>query len=270
MAAVPFDPGLIVLRKVGGRMFSLESCSMIAETLRDTLLKRHGPNAPEWLTGHRPDGTPTTMDRPAIFPLGFVDHKHADGHLLGVAIAIPQNFPAQHVELHFDLLLKHDDPSHKTEDPQPYLKLVVKNPVLQRKVGDCELELDERPYAARPFTLRSDTWTGPATLWATATPLMLPQFPRRGLTPEEVVARACRDAGYPDPVEVRTSFASVLFGAPHSRSYFARPQRKGRPPRPLIHAVVEFAAPTQGPVLIGAGRYNGFGVCRPLKEENEP
>jgi CRISPR-associated protein Csb2 len=38
----------------------------------------------------------------------------------------------------------------------------------------------------------------------------------------------------------------------------------------LTHAVIDFAEPVRGPVLIGAGRYNGFGVCRPLPEAELP
>lgn len=44
----------------------------------------------------------------------------------------------------------------------------------------------------------------------------------------------------------------------------------GKPPRPFTHAVVQFGVPVRGPVLIGAGRYAGFGVCRPLQEQENP
>ena len=40
-----------------------------------------------------------------------------------------------------------------------------------------------------------------------------------------------------------------------------------RSPRPLTHAEVEFPVPVRGPVLIGAGRYSGYGTCRPRREE---
>jgi CRISPR-associated protein Csb2 len=266
----PFDAGLLVLRQVGGRKFSLESCSMLADALRAALMKRHHGSLPEWLSGHRADGSPTTLERPAILPLGFAGLPHADGHILGLALAVPAGFSATDMQLLCDLLLMHDDPSQDAEETLAYVRLIVKNPVLQRVVGQCELELEERPLSARPYTLRPDTWTGPASLWATATPLVLPHFPRRALTPEEVVARACRDAGYPDPADVRTSFAPALCGVPHSQSFFVRQRRGGRPPRPLTHAVIRFAKAVTGPLLIGAGRYNGFGFCRPLPEDSAP
>src|SRR5262249_49924968 len=145
----------------------------------------------------------------------------------------------------------------------------VHNPTLDnREVGHLVLELDERPFGQRSTTLKPTTWNGPAREWATVTPVMLPQFPRRSLSPEEVVARACVDAGYPSPVAVRTGFAPTMSGVPHSRSFWVKPRNGGRPPRPLIHANITFAGLVRGPVLIGAGRYAGFGTCRPVWEES--
>jgi len=34
-----------------------------------------------------------------------------------------------------------------------------------------------------------------------------------------------------------------------------------------MHAVVEFSEPVRGPVIIGAGRFVGFGLCLPLDAE---
>jgi CRISPR-associated protein Csb2 len=34
--------------------------------------------------------------------------------------------------------------------------------------------------------------------------------------------------------------------------------------RQLTHAVIQFAEPVEGPVLLGAGRFLGLGLCRPL------
>jgi len=143
----------------------------------------------------------------------------------------------------------------------------VTNPVLQRDIGELQLELDERPYSARPAALRPDSWIKPAELWVTVTPVMLP---RRFSSLEEAVARACKEGGYPEPADVRASFAPVLAGVPHSLSFFVRPPQDGRPPRSLTHAAIRFAEPIRGPLLIGAGRSNGFGYCRPLPEDNTP
>jgi len=37
-----------------------------------------------------------------------------------------------------------------------------------------------------------------------------------------------------------------------------------------VHVVLEFAEPVGGPLLIGRGRYRGYGLCRPLREGGVP
>lgn len=266
----PFDAGLFVLRELpGNRRYALESCGIVAEAVRVELMRRHGPGAPEWLSGHAADGSPSKQPRPAYLPLGFVGHEHADGHLLGVAVAVPANFDPGAIKLLFELLGRHDGSNpHEIEERVPYVSAVVRNPHMSdAEIGRLELEMDERPEGRRPVTLKALTWTAPARVWTTVTPLMLPQFPKAGKLPaEDVVAQACADAGYPVPVGVRVSLAPLMLGVPHSRSFHVRPRRDGRPPRPLMHAEIEFPAPVRGPVLIGAGRCAGYGVCRPSQE----
>jgi CRISPR-associated protein Csb2 len=264
-----FDAGIFVLRQVGGRKFAMESCGIVADAIRLELIRRHGTNvqdAPEWLSGHAPDGSPSKQPRPAYVPLGFVGSEHADGHLLGVAVAVPNDFA--HTQELFALLGRHDGNNPQAiEAGVPYLSVTVRNPHLEnREIGTLELELDERPEGRRQGALKSFTWTHPSRVWKTVTPIMLPQFPRRGLDAEEVVAKACVDAGYPQPAAVRVSYAPLVRGVPHSRAFHVKP-RTGRPPRPLTHAEVVFPVPVRGPVLIGAGRYSGYGTCRPDQEE---
>jgi CRISPR-associated protein Csb2 len=264
----PFDPGIFVLRELpGNRRYALESCGIIADAIRAELMSRYGAVAPEWITGHAPGGSPSKQARPAILPLGFVEHEHADGHLLGVAVVVPRDFA--HTERLFELLGSHPgNNKHDIEPGVPFLSLTVRNPHLEnREIGKLELELDERPEGRRPFSLKSFTWSHPHRIWKTVTPIMLPLFPRRGLSAEEVVAKACVDADYPEPVLVRVSFAPLLRGVPHSRAFHVKP-RQDRPPRPLTHAAIEFPVPVRGPVLIGAGRYSGYGACRSLLKEN--
>lgn len=258
----PFDPGVFVLRQVGGRRWGLESCGIVADAIRKELMKRWGPNTPEWVSGHAADGSVSKLPRPAYLPLGFVGREHADGHLLGVALAVPNDFA--HTEELIELFTRH---THGEYEGLPYLALTVHNPHLgDRAVGPLELELDERPERGRQHTLQPRNWIGPCDIWATVTPVMLPQFPRRGLSFEEVVATACEQSGYPTPVAVRGSYAPLVRGVPHSRAFHVKP-RQGRPPRPLIHAEITFPVPVRGPVLLGAGRYAGYGFCRPVREE---
>jgi CRISPR-associated protein Csb2 len=262
----PFDPGLFVMRQVGGRRFGLESCGIVAQAIRRELARRYGSDAPEWIIGHARNGTTSKQPRPAYLPLGFVGRKHADGHLLGIAVIIPQDF--EHTEQLFELLGQHDgNKQHDVERGVPYMSLRVINPQLgNRDVGNLDLILDERPESQRPVTLRTFSWTQPARVWKTVTPLILRQRPTPGLTAEELVSQACIDSGYPEPVAVRVSLAPLILGVPHSREFELKgPQR--RPRRPLTHAEIEFPLVVGGPVLIGTGRCAGYGAFRPPSKE---
>jgi|GEM_PF-3057249 len=287
----PFDPAIIILTQISPseenlkrrnmpstRKYGLEGCGLVADGIRRELMKRFGAEAPEWISGHTRDGGVSKLTRPAYLPLAFVDHKYADGHLLGIGIALPTDFA--HTDELMQLLLAETD-----EDGVPFFEFPIFNPRFgPAPIGSMALQLEDRPDrrgSSRQLNLMTGSWIGlyeknwetgrfevqPACRWATVSPLMLPQFPRRSTTPEEVVAQACVDAGYPEPVAVRVQSAPLVSGTPHSMSFHVKP-RNGRPPRPLIHAEVTFAQPLLGPVLIGAGRYAGYGFCRPLPNED--
>jgi CRISPR-associated protein Csb2 len=257
----PFDPGLIVMRQVGGRKFSLESCGMIADAVRITLMSRHGAGPPEWLSGHQRDGSPSTIRRLVYLPLAFVDHEHADGHLLGIALAVPRTFTEDYENRHlWKLLGQHGRPD--IGENVPYLSLKFHG-------LELELELDESGDRNIRQNLRPSVWCAPVAgsrKWATVTPLVLPLVPRRALTIEAVIGRACADAGLPKPIAVRASLAPLITGVPHAKSFRFDPCSR-RPRRPIVHAEIEFSLPVRGPVIIGAGRYAGYGLCRPRRDE---
>ncbi len=265
----PFDPGLIVFRQSGGRKLALEFCGIVADSIRLTLMSRHGGSPPEWLSGHAADGSASTLRRPTFLPLGFVGREHADGHLLGVAIAVPQGFPEDEMNLLFELLGRHDG-ANDTPPGVPFLSLDLRYPASSRKIGVLDLELDETNERNPKHNLKPSTWCTPASCWITVTPLVMPLVPRRALTVEAVVARACTDAGYPEPVSVRATTAPLASGVPHARSFrFPSDPQSHRPRRPITHAEIQFAQEIRGPVIIGAGRYAGFGLCRPSLREKD-
>jgi CRISPR-associated protein Csb2 len=262
----PFDRAMFIMRQVAGRRFALESCGIVALAIRRELMRRYGPDAPEWLVGHAHDGRSTRQPRPAYFSLGFVGGKYADGHLLGVALAVPRNFGP--VERLFALLGEHGETN--VERGVPYLSVSVKNPELGgRDVGRLCLELDDRPADMRPYTLDSFRWTRPARIWRSVTPVILPQHPRAALTTEDLVRRVFVDSEYPESVAVRVSLAPLISGVPHARQFELRGRHR-RPARPLTHAEIEFPVPVRGPVLVGPGRCAGYGAFRPSSEEDRP
>ena len=66
------------------------------------------------------------------------------------------------------------------------------------------------------------------------------------------------------PSSVEVSLDPLLPGAQHVRNALPWPGRPGRTPRMHVHADIRFDAPVRGPLLLGAGRYFGLGLCLPV------
>ena len=111
-----------------------------------------------------------------------------------------------------------------------------------------------------------------ATQWATVTPIAFDQHAKAkepAAHRAEVAAmihQACLRIELPEPRDVVVTAVSAHLGAPAAHQ-FPRLVRKDGGDRRHSHAVLIFAEPVQGPMLLGAGRYRGYGVCRPLEAE---
>ena len=81
----------------------------------------------------------------------------------------------------------------------------------------------------------------------------------------EGVKDMCAHIGLPRPHEVLLHPVSRVEGVPHAREFpqLVRKHDGGR--RSHGHAVLVFDEPVCGPVLIGAGRFRGYGLCRPIE-----
>jgi CRISPR-associated protein Csb2 len=93
-------------------------------------------------------------------------------------------------------------------------------------------------------------------------------FPRKGRRgAAEVIARGCQYVGLPSPADVVPDQFSPLYGVQPSFRYIVRRPR-GKP-RLYTHATLTFSEQIRGPVVIGAGRYFGLGLFRPVAEGDE-
>jgi CRISPR-associated protein Csb2 len=264
----PFDPDLIVLTRSeddksdseqkDARKMGLEATLQLTSALRDAAMKAAGDNVPEWLSGHQRDGRPTTKPHAAFFPLPFVGAKHADGHILGLAIAIPRTREIDNESRHDAIRraigpLLFDDAGHERT-----IRLWRGN------VWNWRLHREKREYP--PLALRAATWTGPGTEWASVTPVVLHHYPKRNRENdvERIVLEAFASAGLPEPSELRAQPVSLFTGAGHARSMPQFTEGGASLCRYQVHVVVKFPCPVQGPVLIGRGRFRGYGLLRPL------
>ena len=116
---------------------------------------------------------------------------------------------------------------------------------------------DERqPWAAHPRR-----WLQSSRGWVTAFPVV---HERRGKVRLAEVARWCRHAGLPEPVSLRQSRSPLARGGVDLMP--VEVNRPGRPALPYSHVEIRFSEPIPGPVVIGAGRQRGLGLCMPVDD----
>ena len=253
-----FDDRLIVLSLSGPRLHLL-STLQLTTALRGAMMAGCAQPLPAWLSGHEPDGAPSREPHVALLPLAFTEGAHADGRLLGVALALPRSVKAADAARVLEPWLRRPD------DGQPREFRLFNGRSL-----DCSamLDLRERP----PATLSATAWTIPARRWATVTPIVLDRHGTGAAAREQaakVVADACVHIGLPRPVHVELHSNACIAGAPPSRS-FAPILRKSDGGRLAhTHAVITFDSKVVGPVVLGAGRFRGYGLCRPLANQGD-
>ena len=220
--------------------------AMLTGVLRRAVLSVVPDPVPAQVSGH---GAPDRR-HVGFLALPDVGHEHADGHVLGLALAIPGDLPRA--------------------DLAALLKAVIPLSEL-RLPGGRILRLS---YGAGDRAgLRPEHWGGqPGTgsrEWVTATPVMLDGHLHRGQRSEaSEVARSLVIAGYPRPAGVEVSPAPLVRGG----VWQPRPETlpRNRTHRHLVHARVTFPVPVAGPVLAGSMRYLGVGLFLPARSPARP
>jgi len=257
-----FDSELLVLTKQEGPVLGLESTAALTAALRGYLLQG-GEGKPEWFTGHSAPGLPSTGGHMALLPLAFVGAEHADGHILGLAMAFPRAIPAAERAT----CLRGRLFSSSGDDLEPELQM--------GNLGTWTLRREERSLP--PLALRSATWCEPSSVWASVTPVVLDRHPKHDQQTERAqwrdevaasIAQSCERQGLPKPELIDVDKTSWHRGAPRSRpgpnGMPWLPGKEGMPPRQQVHVLIQFPCEVQGPLLLGAGRFRGYGLCKPL------
>lgn len=259
VAGTVFNPHLLVfsLERRDGPYCHLDlACTLaLTERWRQAIVSRANglsPEAQALVSGHGPNGSALQTPHLAFLPLGFVGHPHADGRLSGVAVALPTALTA---EGRLELLRATGCVSE----------------LCLGRLGKWWLE--PVTMARPPVTLRSATWTAHpagATRWGTVTPIAFDQHPKSkdkaGYTAEltKMIGVACERIGLPRPREVIPGPVSAHLGTPPAHA-FPRRRRKDGSERCHTHAIIVFDQLVRGPVVLGAGRYRGYGLCRPIE-----
>ena len=257
-----FDSDVLILAKQEGPVLGLESTAALTAALRGLLLKDCEAK-PEWFTGHGPAGAPSTGGHMALIPLAYVGSEHADGHIMGMALAFPRSASASERATCLRGLLF----GPEGEDLDLRLQL--------GRLGIWSLRREERSFP--PLALRPVTWTEPSTVWASVTPVVLDRHPKHDPRTERVqwrdevavaIAKSCQNQGLPRPELIDVDKTSWHRGAPRSRpgpgGIPLLPSKEGAAPRQQVHVLIKFPCEVQGPVLLGAGRFRGYGLCKPV------
>ena len=251
----------IALEVLGpGRHRGHLGAAAIGKALRSAVMSHASQPPHPVIHGHAPDGSPTRSAHAMWLTLPHVGGAHGDGTVKAVAVVLPAGC---------------DDDAHAAvlaslqawERSQPGRSLRL----LLGAAGTIGVRLPADP-AELSAAGRLSTWSGPARVWVSATPLALParsapklasrtpsdrRTARSGLT--SAVHKACINVGLPEPRQVVFSRAPLLRGAVHGADW---PLYRGRWP---VHAAVEFDEPVAGPVVVGDGRHVGLGLMRPTR-----
>lgn len=253
------DELLVLSASSQSSKFGLTSTLLLTQTLRKLFLSKCSDPIPEWISGHLNDGGRSEQTHLAMVPLAHVGRAHASGHLLGLALVVPRVHTDDVARALGKILL-----CEGIESAELRLTLGL--------AGEWTVSLEQRDEV--PQTLQPQTWTAAphgARTWATITPFVLDRHSKgrhSHLGTETAIRAACSRIGLPEPESVETSKTSLFEGTP-SIYEFPSLLRKDGSNRHHTHCIIQFAEPVVGPVIIGAGRYRGYGFCRPLRERKD-
>lgn len=249
-----FDSHLIVLA-IEGRRVPLATTLKLTQALRGVLMDscpRQPP--PEWFSGHRANGAPSSEPHMALFPLPFVGNQHADGRVMGLALALPRSLDLDEVRKCLGAFL------HDAETGLPR-----EHRLFDGRWFECRIALETRERT--PKNLDSLTWTGASRVWASVTPVVLNRHFKgedKWTQAAESVKDSCGHIGLPRPREVMLQPVSLVEGAPPAREFPQLTRRNDGGRQSHTHALMIFDKPVRGPVIVGAGRFRGYGLCRPM------
>ncbi|MBF6571541.1 MAG: type I-U CRISPR-associated protein Cas5/Cas6 [Candidatus Binataceae bacterium] len=256
-----------IFEDVGGVRPDLLAFAHVAKCVRASLMK-HGPQpSPEIISGHTPGGEASSRPHLAIVPLANVGWPHATGDLLGFAVILPRTAEGSDRDR---VLRALGGFAPVNEDGEAWADLHLSSNIVWRV---------ERTVTPSRASLKPERWCRAAVSWASATPVLLDRYPDHGdpIEAGRLIAAACGNIGLPEPVEIELHKHSAVHGAPSAYppggirpgSDWSFPHGAKFASRPRRHVILRFAEPVEGPIILGAGRFHGFGFCLPLTQERD-
>lgn len=227
---------------IAGDGLAAESFPAVARAVRSAIVLNAAGPAPEVISGRDCECRPSQRPHMAIVPMLNVGWRHSDGALIGLAAVMPSGASGASPEV--KIL---DRAVALLASPGSHIGLS----------GDARVSFE--PADGR-LSLQAGRYTKASKNWATVTPIAIDRHVRRGRDPGPGIADSVERLGLPRPSSVRASRGGMTYGASHAAKWVRHAGRGG-----LWHASIEFDRAVSGPVIIGAGRYRGLGLCLPVK-----
>ena len=279
-----FDPEVLILRQMQGPRLPIISSLSVTRALRGAVMAHCIQPPPPWVSGHVPEGQPLRDGNGhlAMIPLPFVGSQYADGHLLGAALVFPHHVDRRERGRVLGPLLL-------DAEGQPRLVTLT--------LGSLGIwTLEKRDWSETREALTAENWTAHprgCQTWASVTPVVFDRFPktdrekdRSGWVDEmcDIVSEACKRIGLPKLHAA--DFGTTCWHRGSPRAIGKRRTLRGQPGSDLLlgdgfppypskgsnavrlqmHVWLQFSEPIVGPIILGAGRFHGYGLCKPWKE----
>lgn len=248
---------------VRGKRFTVTDTWEVCRAFRSALI-RHAPDPTSpYLAGHNPDGSPTELPHIKVVAPAYVRGQYANGIGMGVAIILPDSGSDDDRNNVYRAIANWEATGNAAHG----------GGTVQLFVSNGRTVEFQRVLRAERKTMQPETWSTPATVWTTATPILLDRNPKffghRNTAKHELaharavgsIMKSCIDQGLPEPVAIDVSRQPYLAQSAAVKA-FNQVSTGGRT-RFMIHAQIEFSQPVAGPLVLGAGRFFGMGLCIP-------
>jgi CRISPR-associated protein Csb2 len=265
--------GDVIVCEIDGPFLPLSGATRFLNAVRDAVIRATDTESQAVKTlvsGHTADGGVSREDHVAYIPLANVGfNRYSDGKVMGFGLVLPRGL------------------ARFSAERRAILKAVAGLDGIGFGGHEWRVTI---PTENIPKSLETWAYTAASKLWATVTPILCDRFPKEkdGERLEDILAQSVERVVGVRPVHVhltrtekhpfriRTEMSderslkvgafSVFHGVPPSHEFSNR-RKPDDPPRHRIHAVVEFDREVRGPLIVGAGRYQGLGLFRVWKPE---
>jgi CRISPR-associated protein Csb2 len=274
-----FGVDWIVFSDAGGFCPDAVAAPLATRALLKAVLAGYGSDVvPAWVSGHAPDTSPLMTPHLGALPLLDAGWNWSQGRIMGLALVLPRHLETLARRAREATSVDEEALTAAVEEDGLYRALARLNTaeaegleIALRLPGGHVWRLRRQPMPDAK-SLQPGRYAARARRWATVTPIALDRHPKAVGDLEDGLRLACERIGLPRPERVVAAKHAAISGAPSASPSARAPDWTGwRLPdrlagRRLTHAVLEFPEAVHGPVVLGAGRFLGLGLCLPIAD----